>query len=164
MVSIRDVADELEGGFDWRCFYDRAADGFVYVTVDELSVAEESEDGADPTELAQSLPGAPLENLDVALRIVNAPADAYVPLPDEYDVHMHSIMEDFVQTLPESEMSRRLWNDLHRSGAFRRFKDGVHRYDIADAWYRYRDDRLAGIARRWAAENSGNQITWEPFA
>jgi len=34
-----------------------------------------------------------------------------------------------------------------------RFKDMVYRCDLEDAWNRYREDRLAEIAREWAEEN-----------
>ena len=47
---------------------------------------------------------------------------------------------------------------LHRaikgSRAFRRFKEGVHRFDIADEWYRYKDEAIRNIAKRWYEENN----------
>jgi len=37
--------------------------------------------------------------------------------------------------------------------AFRRFKDLIQRYGIADDWYKYRDNRYRGIAIQWCEEN-----------
>jgi len=153
-VRVGDVVDALTMGGPLRHFYDRGADQLVWVFEDELAAAEDFGDGDDLKEAASRTTSGEVDNLTLALRIVKNSGDAFVALPSEREVHLHSIMEDFVETLPESEMQRHLWDGLHRAGAFRRFKDGVHRYDIADEWYRYRDERLSSIARRWAEDEA----------
>ena len=43
-------------------------------------------------------------------------------------------------------MSDELQAAVHGRGAFRRFKDAVHRLGIADEWYRFREVALEEIA------------------
>jgi hypothetical protein len=40
------------------------------------------------------------------------------------------------------------------AGAFRRFKDRVHAYGMAEAWYCYRDAALREMALAWCDEHS----------
>ena len=95
-----------------------------------------------------------MDSLKLALLIVEDTTRRFVPLPTSHDVHEHSIMVDFTDTLPESGLRNQLSDALHRAGAFRRFKDLVHSHDIADAWYRFRDEELTRIARKWADANN----------
>jgi len=150
---VADVVEALEVGDQLEQFYDRAADELVWVFEDDLVAADAVAAGGDlDAALDRTESGEPGQ-MSLALRIIQAEPGVFVRLPSNWDVHMHSIMEDFVVTLPESGLSRRLWDVLHHTGAFRRFKDMVYRYDLEDAWNRYREDRLAEIARAWAEEN-----------
>lgn len=157
-IQISDVVDALDSGdFEAQYVYDRENDELVWVTDDEIRQADTDDEEFE--EAVQQAPGWQEESLRTAKRILDSEkdssqGDAFVSLPSQWDIHMHSIMEDFVLTLPESEQQRRLWDVLHHSKAFRRFKDAIYRYDLSDAWYRYRDDRLAEIARGWAKENN----------
>lgn len=47
-----------------------------------------------------------------------------------------------------------LYGLIKGSGAFRRFKNAVHRDGIADDWHKYRDDALKQIAIKWCRENN----------
>ncbi|HXW68275.1 MAG TPA: UPF0158 family protein, partial [Dissulfurispiraceae bacterium] len=67
----------------------------------------------------------------------------------KYDVHEYEIMEEFSRSLKDKESSDALWHALKGKGAFRRFKDTVNRFGIADEWYRYRDEALKQIAITW---------------
>jgi hypothetical protein len=40
------------------------------------------------------------------------------------------------------------------SGAFRRFKDNIRRFNLKEDWYRYRDESIREIAVEWCEENS----------
>ena len=43
--------------------------------------------------------------------------------------------------------------DSEGGGAFRRFKDVLHRWpDLVDRWYGFSDDRRIGRARAWLAD------------
>ena len=55
-------------------------------------------------------------------------------------------MERFAWSLTDAAVSDELKAAVHGRGAFRRFKDIVHRLGIADDWYRFRDGALEEIA------------------
>ena len=160
-VTVSSVVDALGmGGMEMTAFYDRDKDEVTWVGDDEIRLADtDNEEEFEVT--VRDAPGWEEDSLREARRFIewvksdsSTENDAFVPLPSEWDIHMHSIMEDFVLTLPESEQQRRLWNSLHGPKPFRRFKDTVSRYDLWEAWNRYHDDRLAEIAREWAEENN----------
>ena len=160
-VTISDMVDALTmGGMEMTGFYDRKNDELVWVTDDQMRRANTDNDDEfeDAVRNSPAWEEDPLRDARRVLTWENDASgtndDAFIILPDEGSVHMHSIMEDFVLTLPESEQQRRLWEVLHGPKAFRRFKDTVSQYDLWEAWNRYHDDRLAEIAREWAAENN----------
>lgn len=70
-------------------------------------------------------------------------------LPDQFDVHDHSIMERFVWSLPMGEMQEHLDNAIHRSGAFRRFREEIRRYGIEQEWYDFKEEAYKQIAKDW---------------
>ena len=154
MVRLADVVDALSEGDPIRHYYDRQNDEVVWVFEDELGIAEGLDDGADLAKAAEGTTSGAVEGLELARRIVRASHNAFVALPTQWDLHEHSIMEDFTTELPDSQMRQRIWDGLHRSGAFRRFKDSMYRYDLADAWYRFRGERFEQIAREWAEGNN----------
>ena len=43
--------------------------------------------------------------------------------------------------------------EIRGRGAFRRFKDRMQAYGIAEAWYRYRDEALRELAIAWCEEH-----------
>ncbi|WP_425429451.1 hypothetical protein [Desulfoscipio geothermicus] len=46
-----------------------------------------------------------------------------------------------------------MYSSIKGSGAFRRFKDNIHRYQIAKNWYKYRDEAIKRIAIEWCEGN-----------
>lgn len=61
-------------------------------------------------------------------------------------------MEDFIATVTESHQAELLAVAIEGRGAFRRFKDMLHRWpDLVDRWYAFSDDRRIGRAREWLA-------------
>jgi hypothetical protein len=62
-------------------------------------------------------------------------------------------MERFCRSVEDDDMRDDLFNAIQGSGAFRRFKDSIHKHGVADDWYKYRDDELREIAIAWCDEN-----------
>ena len=79
--------------------------------------------------------------------------ERFIRLPSKYEIHEYSIMEEFVESLPEGAMQNQLYNAIQGRGAFRRFKNIVNRLGIAKQWYDYRDDAHREIAIRWCRDN-----------
>jgi len=128
-----------------RSYLNTATGEVVSITDEELRAAEHD---------------APLEDFPEwqhdAIRIARdiVEADHYVPLPDRFEINEYRIMERFCLSIDDEDMRDDLCDAIRGRGAFRRFKDRVHAYGIAEAWYRYRDEALREIAVAWCEEHS----------
>lgn len=60
-------------------------------------------------------------------------------------------MHDFVLERTEGELQERLLEDIDGRGAFRRFRDRVHRAEIHRSWYAFQRERRLGRVRRQLA-------------
>ena len=75
--------------------------------------------------------------------------ERYIGLPSNFDFHEYSVMEKFIASLSDVKVRDPLWNAIKGSGAFRRFKDGINRYGIADQWYSYRNAAIKQFIIEW---------------
>ena len=82
----------------------------------------------------------------------------YLPLPDRFEINEYHIMERFCLSVDDDDLREDLCDAIRGRGAFRRFKDRVQVYGIADDWYQYRDEALREIALDWR-EVHGIQYT-----
>ena len=115
----------------------------VTITDQEFSAAEDNE----PIE---HFPEWEHENIKTAKEILET--DDYISLPSKFDIHEYNIMERFCLSITDEEIRDRMYRSIKGSGAFRRFKDNIHRYNIAEEWYKYRDEALKRIAIKWCEE------------
>lgn len=92
------------------------------------------------------------ENEKISAEIDNH-LDRYLFLPTKWDIHEYSIMEDFIDSLDDTNAQNNLYRAIRGRGAFRRFKDTVYYLGIEKEWFKYRDEAIADIARRWCKEN-----------
>ena len=83
-----------------------------------------------------------------ALRIAKdiLATDDYLAIPSRFDIHEYRIMERFCLAVDDEDMRDDLCDAIPGQGACRRFKDRVHAYGMAEAWYRYRDATLREMA------------------
>ena len=81
-------------------------------------------------------------------------SEDYLRLPSKFDIHEYAILERFCYSVEDEELSDELLYQIRGSGAFRRFKDAVHRHGIADEWYRFRQATLEEIAIEWLEAHS----------
>ena len=84
-------------------------------------------------------------------------SDDFVALPDQFEIHEYSIMERYCLSLSDEGLQDELLRAIRGSGAFRRFKDAIHRKEIQDDWYRFRCEVFKSIASDFL-ESEG--ITW----
>jgi len=62
-------------------------------------------------------------------------------------------MEMFIDTVTDADHAARLDEAITGAGAFRRFRDTIHRWpDELDRWLAFADDRQRGRARAWLAD------------
>jgi hypothetical protein len=87
---------------------------------------------------------------EIRERIEEGPLGRYKLIEALDSRESFQMMEDFVESLPESRRRAQLLEAISRNKPFRRFRDIVHS-DIAlrNEWFAYRDEALAVHAREW---------------
>ena len=133
-IKLSDIVEGMDFQSDERfSFLNLTTGEVVSVTTEELQAAEEDEPLDD-------FPDWQHDALRIAKDIVET--DHYLPLPDRFEMHEYQIMERFCLSVDDEDMRDDLCDAIRGRGAFRRFKDRVQAYGIAEAWYRYRDAAL----------------------
>ena len=89
--------------------------------------------------------------------LIETSTGRFLRLPSPYDIHEYSIMESFVEKLPAGVVQDQLARAIRGKGAFRRFKDGIIRFDMEAAWYRYQAEAYRTLAIRWCINN---ELEW----
>ncbi len=89
----------------------------------------------------------PVELSDEVLRIREVlTAERWLSLPTRFDIHEWAIMDEFARAAEDPAASDELLIAIRGRGAFRAFKDAVHRRGIQEDWYRYLAAAIADIA------------------
>ena len=91
------------------------------------------------------------ESIKIAQEILEN--DDYIPLPDKYEIHEYDIMEKFCLSINDDELRDIMYYSIKGSGAFRRFKDNILRYDIEEDWYKFREEAFREITVEWCEYN-----------
>ena len=140
-VKLSDIVEGLEFQTD-ECFsYLHTRTGeVVSVTTEELRAAEEDEPLEDFPEWQH-------DAIRIAKDIIET--DSYLPLPDRFEINEYRIMEQFCLSVDDEDMRDDLCDAIRGRGAFRRFKDRIQAYGIAEDWYQYRDAALRESAMAW---------------
>jgi hypothetical protein len=145
VVSLTAVVEQLEIISDgFQTYINTKSGEFVSISDDEMRMAER---------------GSPLDKLadweremvETAIEIMET--TDYLTLPNQFEIHEYDIMERFSYAYPEEHISDMLLSKIKGGGAFRGFKDTIHRYNIQDEWYAYRTKALEKIAIEWLEDN-----------
>ena len=130
IVTLSFLADKLEEAFDgWNQYYN--------VETGEMeSLPDRDNSYVDFEEFEEAA-----EKIDAS--------DAYIRLPNQFDIHEYRIMEAFA----EEKNINELYRALRGKGAFRRFKDCCLDLGIRDEYFSFRHLAYIDIARRWCEEN-----------
>jgi len=146
-VKLDDIIDGLESQSDESSsFLSKKTGEVALITDEELNAARENEPIGDFPDWQQG-------QVRIAKEIIAETGD-YISLPTKFDIDEYRVMERFCLSLDDPEMSDLLYGLIKGSGAFRRFKDAIHKYDIADEWYSYRNKALKEIAIEWCREHN----------
>src|SRR4029434_3540870 len=144
-VKLSDIVEGLEFLTDEGTSYLNTTTGeVVYVTTEELRAAEEEHPLEDFPEWQH-------DAIRIAGEIIET--DHYLPLPDQFEIHEYQIMERLCLSVDDDDLRDDLCNAIRGRGAFRRFKDRMQLYGMAEEWYRYRDAALREIAVAWCEEH-----------
>jgi hypothetical protein len=117
-----------------------------------ILVSPEEQAALDNDEAIEDLPEWQQEAFK-ALRQSLAESRNCIPLPSKFDIDEYGIIEEFCLSLEDGQMRETLYALINGRGAFRRFKDAVHEYGIADRWYEYQLRALTNFAIEWCQEN-----------
>ena len=144
-VSLDEVAGALEMvANDINVYLNRQTGEIVQVRSEEADIAES---------------GAPLDDLPSWQQEVVRDAERvfasedWVELPSQFEIDEYDIMRRFARDYPVDSISDELSDALHGHGAFRRFKDTLHRRGIAEEWYAFRQQAFVALAVAWLEEN-----------
>ena len=140
-VKLQDILDGMDFQSDEQSSFLNLTTGeVVSITDEELRAAENDEPLEDFPEWQHA-----------AIRIAGeiVATDHYLPLPDRFEINAYRMMERFCLSVDDDDLRDDLCDAIRGRGAFRRFKDRVQAYGIAEAWYRYRDAALREIAVAW---------------
>lgn len=138
-VSLQAVVDEMDLLGDEMVAYINKQSGELYTVSDEE--AGYIEEGEEDSEF---IPDWQKEMLPKAKEVLES--DDFVPLPDKFEIHEYKIMERFCLSRESDNLREELLSAIRGRGAFRYFKDQIHRRGIQDDWYGYRNDALKSVA------------------
>jgi len=145
-VKLDDIIEGLEcQSNESHSYLDKRTGKVILISDEELCAAENDEPIED-------FPDWQHDQIKTAKEILAETGD-YIELPSQFDIHKYSIMERFCLSIDDSEISDTLHSLIKGSGAFQRFKNAIHKYDIADDWHKYRNNALREIAIEWCQEN-----------
>jgi Uncharacterised protein family (UPF0158) len=152
--ALRVKLSDLIEGMD---FQSDEQSSFLNLTTGEVvSITDEELRTAENDEPLEDFPEWQHDAIRIAKDIVET--DHYLPLPDRFEINEYRIMERFCLSVDDEDIRDNLCDAIRGRGAFRRFKDRMQLYGLADDWYRYRDAALREIAMAWC-EAHGLQYT-----
>jgi hypothetical protein len=122
-----------------RVFLNRRTGEFLPVTDDDVSAADEEDDEYVPEWQRDVLP-----KIREALR-----SDEWLSLPSKFELDEYRIMEDFCGTISNGILRGDLLDTIGGPGTFGRFKSMVHRHNLQDRWYPFRENAFREIAVQW---------------
>jgi len=153
---LKDIVDDLEVASDERFSYvDRQTGKVESVSREVLAIAEESGTIDDVLEWQE-------HEFEVA-QAKFADWDRFEKLPTKFDIHEWEIMREFAESVEPERFSDDLQNAIRGAGAFRYFKDTLHRYRREKEWYAFRDDALRQIAIDWCEEHGIEYVEGRSF-
>lgn len=93
------------------------------------------------------------EEYERAREIVADNGSRFLPPPDKFEFHEYQVMESFIRNIEDDATADQLWRAIKGRGAFRYFKDALHRLGIQQLWYDYLEEAQREFVIEWAAEN-----------
>ena len=151
-VELTEIILGMESQMDESTSYLDRNSGEVFAFTDEdIRAAEDDESLEDYAEWERVV-------IEKAREFVHDTGGGFVALPSQFEIHEYKIMENFCYSVEDEGISNSLHRAIRGSGAFRKFKDGIHRFGIQDDWYRYRAEAFKKIAIEWCEDNDVQYI------
>ena len=134
---------------EFRTYFDRKTGTLMSVEDTMLSSLEDGEED-DLDDLADWQK----EEYETAREIVADNGSRFIPPPDKFEFHEYRVMQEFIRSIDDNEAANQLWDAINGRGAFRYFKDTLHRLGIQQSWYDYLEEAQRKFVIEWAKENN----------
>lgn len=152
-VRLSEIVDGLEMQSDEMTSYLHRPTGQVITVSDEALRAAEDDDEES----------VDAEELNLARNVLKD-EEEYLALPDRFEIDEYRMMERFATALDDPVLRDEMLDALRGRGAFRYFKDTVHRFGLASAWYDYRGRAYLDVAQTWCEANGIEHDRTDPDA
>jgi len=146
-VKLEDIIEGIEMSQEERQAYLDLHTGRIEYIDDQTSWAMRDDED-------QSLPDWQRPLVEIA-RLIEADEEGerVLPLPKQFEADEWQMMAEFAAGIDDDAVRDELSHACRGGGAFRRFKDAVHRLGLADEWYAYRDEGYRQLAADWCWAN-----------
>ena len=142
--AVKNIAEEIDALPQEATAYLNRNTGEVYVIVEEIFLDEvESED----TEVLDGVPEWQREDIAKQKTVLND--NAWISLPNAFDIHEWELMERFTKQISNQELQEALLRSIHGSGAFRRFKRELDLHQLRDEWQAFKDACIEELIKDW---------------
>lgn len=148
-IDLQKLISEMEIQFDeYKTFFNKKKGELVTVSYDNLRDIEDGEI-APPYNVYSDWEKEELKNCQEII----SDFENYIEIPSSFDIDEYNIMEDFCLSIEDDKLSNEMYSAIKGKGAFARFKEKIHRYNIENDWYDYKENRLKEIAINWCKDN-----------
>jgi hypothetical protein len=144
VISLREVIEAMDITSDQCVSYLDPDTGEIITVTEEERHLGEDESLEDVPEWQREM----LPKIRAALE-----GDRFLELPNRFDVHEWSIMDEFSRAQNSERIRQELLDAIHGAGAFRTFRSAIRRIGVEQGWYKFREKALAEIARDWLEEH-----------
>lgn len=127
------------------------------VTGQVITLSEEEISAAEEGDALDDYPEWQKDNIRMAREFLDNEKD-YLVLPTKYDLDEYRLIEKFSLSMEDSKTSEILYGAIKGKGAFRRFKDTLHRLNLTEKWYAYREAAVREVAIEWCELH---EIDWQ---
>ena len=156
-VKLQDIIDALEQAGDTIKHYLDKRSGEIEVISEDVTGGMDLEsdefDLDDEVDDDAAKPAWLVEAIAKAREILDDDGENFIQLPDKFDIHDYSIMEDFSRHYRNNKVSLMLMDTIKGSGAFRRFNNLIRNLGIENDWYEFRNQTYEQIAINWLEEH-----------
>lgn len=150
-VEIQKIVDELQMRFmDTTVYYNKITGEILNVQDDDFRIVEEE----DFENNIENYPEWQREHLKEVYDLLYNDIDNYIALPNNFDIKDSDIMEEFIETISDSNKKYQLGNCMWQKGMYRKFKDKLIDIGLENEYYKFYDEKLKKIAIEWCKENN----------
>ena len=140
VISLREIIEAMDTcSDDSICFLDPDTGEIITVTEEDRHLIQE--------ESPEGLPAWQRDMLPKIRAVLQS--DRFLQLPDRFEIHEWSIMEEFSGTQENDRVRQELLDAIHGAGAFRAFRSAIRRLGVEQNWYQFREQAMEETARTW---------------